>query len=112
MGLSYPSGAEPVGGSRRGVLPARTPPSCRPLPRADGARGGGAQRRRRGGGAPASTPRSPVTRRRLRALDKRWLPWLRAELADVELSLEQTEQEDALRLRRAAAGRSGEEGSS
>jgi len=41
-----------------------------------------------------------VTRRRLRALDKRWLPWLRDALATLELSLEQAEQEDNTRLRR------------
>ena len=44
-----------------------------------------------------------MTRRRLRALDKRWLPRLRDELVRLELTLEQTEQEDTLRLRRAAA---------
>lgn len=42
-----------------------------------------------------------VTRRRMRALDKRWLPWLRESLARLELTLEQTEQEDGMRLRRA-----------
>jgi V/A-type H+-transporting ATPase subunit D len=41
-----------------------------------------------------------VTRRRMRALDKRWLPWLRDALATLELSLEQAEQEDNTRLRR------------
>jgi V/A-type H+/Na+-transporting ATPase subunit D len=46
-----------------------------------------------------------VTRRRLRALDKRWLPRLHQELAWLELGLEQTEQEDSQRLRRAAATR-------
>lgn len=44
-----------------------------------------------------------VTRRRLRALEKRWLPWLRDELAALEELLEQTEQEDGMRLRRAVA---------
>lgn len=50
-----------------------------------------------------------VTRRRMRALDKRWLPWLRESLARLELTLEQTEQEDGMRLRRAvgADGRPG-----
>lgn len=42
-----------------------------------------------------------LTRRRLRALDKRWLPWLRDSLARLELTLEQGEQEDGMRLRRA-----------
>ncbi|OJV60913.1 MAG: hypothetical protein BGO38_09300 [Cellulomonas sp. 73-145] len=45
-----------------------------------------------------------VTRRRMRALDKRWLPWLRERLAALELTLEQTEQEDGMRLRRAVSG--------
>lgn len=52
-----------------------------------------------------------VTRRRMRALDKRWLPWLRDALVRLELTLEQTEQEDGMRLRRALGassdGRSG-----
>jgi V/A-type H+-transporting ATPase subunit D len=42
-----------------------------------------------------------VTRRRMRALDKRWLPWLYEARAQRELSLEQAEQEDGVRLRRA-----------
>lgn len=42
-----------------------------------------------------------VTRRRLRALEERWLPALRAALAALELSLAQAEQEDGMRLRRA-----------
>ncbi len=45
-----------------------------------------------------------VTRRRLHALDRRWLPWLEAELARLELALEQAEHEDGVRLRRATAG--------
>ncbi len=44
-----------------------------------------------------------ATRRRLRALDKRWLPWLHDALATLELALEQSEQEDGIRLRRAVA---------
>ncbi|MEO7060699.1 MAG: V-type ATP synthase subunit D [Lapillicoccus sp.] len=44
-----------------------------------------------------------LTRRRLRALDIRWLPRLHEALSGLELSLEQTEQEDVMRLRRAAA---------
>jgi V/A-type H+-transporting ATPase subunit D len=47
-----------------------------------------------------------VTRRRARALDKRWLPWLRDALAALELTLEQGEQEDGMRLRRAVANSS------
>jgi V/A-type H+-transporting ATPase subunit D len=44
-----------------------------------------------------------VTRRRLRALDKRWLPWLQEALTQLELSLEEAEHDDGMRLRRAAA---------
>jgi V/A-type H+-transporting ATPase subunit D len=46
-----------------------------------------------------------LTRRRLRALEKRWLPLLQDALAQLELSLEQAEQEDGMRLRRATATR-------
>lgn len=42
-----------------------------------------------------------LTRRRVRALEKRWLPSLRASLTTIERSLEQVEQDDASRLRRA-----------
>jgi V/A-type H+-transporting ATPase subunit D len=42
-------------------------------------------------------------RRRLRALDKQLLPWMQDALTAVELSLEQAEQEDGMRLRRATA---------
>lgn len=48
-----------------------------------------------------------VTRRRMRALDKHWLPWLRAEISTLELSLEQSEQEDGMRLRRSVLRRVG-----
>lgn len=44
-----------------------------------------------------------LTKRRLRALEKRWLPWLRTALSERELALEQAEQEDGLRARRALA---------
>lgn len=42
-----------------------------------------------------------VTRRRLRALEKRWLPWLQDALAQLDLSLDEAEQEEGARLRRA-----------
>jgi V/A-type H+-transporting ATPase subunit D len=45
-----------------------------------------------------------LTRRRLRAVAKRWLPWLQASLRERELGLEQGEQEDGVRTRRALAG--------
>ncbi len=44
-----------------------------------------------------------VTRQRVRALDKRWLPWLQDTLHLLDLSLEQAEQEDSARLRRGVA---------
>ncbi len=40
-----------------------------------------------------------VTRRRLRALEHRWVPQLRAQLHDVELALAAQEQDDAVRVR-------------
>jgi V/A-type H+-transporting ATPase subunit D len=48
-----------------------------------------------------------VTRRRLRALEKRWLPRLEEAVSTLELALEQAEQEDGTRLRQAAARRRG-----
>ncbi|HET8616550.1 MAG TPA: V-type ATP synthase subunit D [Actinomycetales bacterium] len=48
-----------------------------------------------------------VTRRRMRALDKHWLPWLRAEISALELTLEQTEHEDVMRLRRSVLRQGG-----
>jgi V/A-type H+-transporting ATPase subunit D len=44
-----------------------------------------------------------VTRRRLRAIETHWLPWLEVERARLEQALEQDEQDDGLRLRRAVA---------
>lgn len=46
-----------------------------------------------------------ATRRRVRALRRHWIPRLTDELAAVELALEQTEHEDALRRRWAAEAR-------
>jgi V/A-type H+/Na+-transporting ATPase subunit D len=43
--------------------------------------------------------------RRLRALDKRWIPAERAALAALELSLEESEREEAARIRRFAQAR-------
>jgi V/A-type H+-transporting ATPase subunit D len=45
-----------------------------------------------------------LTKRRLRALEKRWVPWLQESLGARELALEQSEQEDGIRTRRALAG--------
>ena len=45
-----------------------------------------------------------LTRRRLRALDQRWLPRLADALRDLELNLEQVEQEEGIRLRHSGRG--------
>jgi V/A-type H+-transporting ATPase subunit D len=42
-----------------------------------------------------------LTRRRLRAIERRWIPRLEGALADLETTLEQREREDGARLRRA-----------
>ena len=103
MGLSYPSGAE-LSPARDDVsLPvvnAAISPTAAAFRRAllAGVRTAAAEEAVRRLDAEIA-----VTRRRLRALDKRWLPRLRDELVRLELTLEQTEQEDTLRLRRAAA---------
>ena len=47
------------------------------------------------------------TRHRVRALRRHWIPRLSAELAQVELALEQAEQEDGVRRRWAEGGTSG-----
>jgi V/A-type H+-transporting ATPase subunit D len=44
-----------------------------------------------------------ATSQRLRAIQDRWIPRLQATLAEVELALDESEQADAARLRRAAA---------
>jgi V/A-type H+-transporting ATPase subunit D len=44
-----------------------------------------------------------LTRRRLRALDQRWLPQLEDALRDLELALEQAELDDGIRLRHGGA---------
>jgi V/A-type H+-transporting ATPase subunit D len=41
------------------------------------------------------------TRRRLRAVSKRWLPWLQEALRERDLVLQQAEQDDGIRTRRA-----------
>ena len=45
-----------------------------------------------------------VTRQRLRGIQDRWVPRLRAALAELELSLDELEQADNARLRRAVPG--------
>ncbi len=103
MGLSYPKDIRIVGPTS----PSPTPPSNAAVtPTADafraallaGVRLAVDQDALRGVDAEIA-----VTRRRLRALDKRWLPWLNDSLTALDLSLEQAEQEDGIRLRRAVA---------
>jgi V/A-type H+-transporting ATPase subunit D len=48
-----------------------------------------------------------ATSQRLRAIQDRWIPRLQATLAEVELALDESEQADAARLRRAAATQAG-----
>jgi V/A-type H+-transporting ATPase subunit D len=45
-----------------------------------------------------------ATRQRLRGIEDRWIPGLRAALAELELSLDELEQSDNARLRRAVPG--------
>ena len=109
MGLSYPDDAvlaEPAPGdeavpSNAAIVPATAAFRAALLA---GARAAAAQE-----AVSRLESEIAVTRRRMRALDKRWLPWLRESLARLELTLEQTEQEDGMRLRRAvgADGRPG-----
>ena len=107
MGLRYPLDAELTGPpddpgrvhANAAVGPAVT--ACRQA-LAAAARCAAAERAVTAVGAEVA-----LTRRRMRTLDRRWLPWLRGALAGLELSFEQGEQEDGIRLRRArAAGRS------
>ena len=51
-----------------------------------------------------------ATRRRLRAVNERWIPLLTSALAQAQQVLEQQEREDDFRLRRAHAGRGGSVG--
>jgi V/A-type H+-transporting ATPase subunit D len=50
-----------------------------------------------------------ATRRRLRAIQDRWAPRLRAALEEIELALDEQEQADGVRLRWAAGRRPGRE---
>lgn len=103
MGLSYPSDARvsPAGGESTAL-----PPGNAALAPAAAAFGAALAAGVRAAAAQEAVRRVEaeiaVTRRRLRALDKRWLPALHRELVRLELALEQSEQEDGLRLRRAA----------
>lgn len=103
MGLSYPSDARVSPAEGQGVTPPSGNAALAPAAAAfraalaAGVRAAAAQEAVRRVEAEIA-----VTRRRLRALDKHWLPTLHRELVRLELTLEQSEQEDGLRLRRAA----------
>ena len=103
MGLGYPSGAELLAGG-----PTRSVPSANAavVPAAHAH-----QEALRAGVRAAAAHEAvrrveaeiAVTRRRMRALERRWMPWLRQMLAEREAALEQAEREDGVRLRRAVA---------
>ena len=103
MGLGYPSGAELLAGE-----PTRSVPSANAavVPAAHAH-----QEALRAGVRAAAAHEAvrrveaeiAVTRRRMRALERRWMPWLRQMLAEREAALEQAEREDGVRLRRAVA---------
>ena len=101
MGLTYPVGVElvddfddmPIRRGNAALRPAVT--ACRAALLA-GARTAAAEEAVR-----RLEREIALTRRRIRALDKRWLPWLHTALHERELTLEQAEQEDGVRLRRA-----------
>ena len=107
MGLGYPVGAEVVSpASTRSVPPGNAAgvPAAEAfdaVPRA-GVRSAAAQEAVRRVEAEIA-----VTRRRMRALERRWMPWLRQALAEREAVLEQAEREDGVRLRRAVGVRDG-----
>ena len=50
-----------------------------------------------------------ATRRRLRAIEDRWIPRLQQALTELQFKLEEDEHNDAVRLRWAAANRTGAE---
>ncbi|GAA2154576.1 hypothetical protein GCM10009844_40610 [Nocardioides koreensis] len=106
MGLGYPAGAELVTQPGRAVPPANA--AVVPAVEAFEA----ALRAGVGSAAADEAVRRveaeiAVTRRRMRALERRWMPWLREALAEREAALEQGEREDGVRLRRAVGGRAG-----
>lgn len=109
MGLGYPAGAEVVSpASTRSVPPgnAAVVPAAEAFDAAlrAGVRSAAAQEAVRRVEAEIA-----VTRRRMRALERRWMPWLRQALAEREAALEQAEREDGVRLRRAVGVRDGRE---
>src|SRR6478672_4803520 len=98
MGLGYPSGGE---------LPRSVPPANAAVVPAAHAHQEALRAGVRSAAAHEAVRRVEaeiaITRRRMRALDRRWIPWLLQTLAEREAALEQAEREDGVRLRRAAA---------
>jgi len=107
MGVSYPADASLADDHTRSATPAPGPPGNAAIAPATLAFEAAFLAAVRTAAAEEAVRRVEaeiaVTRRRLRALEKRWLPSLQEALGQLELSLEQAEQEDGLRLRRAAA---------
>jgi len=103
MGLSYPADVRLVAPTSQPLIP---PANAAVVPTADAFRAALVAGVRSAADTEALhrvETEIAVTRRRVRALDKRWLPWLKESLVALDLSLEQAEQEDGVRLRRAAA---------
>ena len=103
MGLGYPSGAELL----TGELTRSVPPANAAVVPAAHAHQEALRAGVRSAAAHEAVRRVEaeiaITRRRMRALDRRWIPWLHQTLAEREAALEQAEREDGVRLRRAAA---------
>lgn len=107
MGLTYPTGVEMV----RGPAPAgwTGPPlgNAAVVPATDAFREAlraGAQLAAAESALRRVEAETAVTRRRLRALETRRLPAMREALHSLELTLEQEEQEEHTRVRRAVRG--------
>jgi V/A-type H+-transporting ATPase subunit D len=107
MGMSYPADARMSDPAERPVTPIASPTDNAAIPPAVTALRTALLAGIRTAAADEAVRRVEaeiaLTRRRLRALEKRWLPLLEDALAQLELSLEQAEQEDGMRLRRATA---------
>ena len=118
MGLGYPRGARPASEPATGASTGLAPSSAASGPSGNAAIAPATAAFQTALAAGVRTAAAEeavrridaeiaVTRRRLRALDRRWLPRLQHELNRLDLALEQSEQEDGLRLRRAARSQPG-----
>lgn len=106
MGLTYPSEAHVTAATEIAVLPAGNSAVAPATTAFHAALVAGVRTAAAEEAVRRIEAEIAVTRRRLRALDRRWLPRLQDELIRLELTLEQSEQEDGLRLRRAVASAS------